>query len=62
MAANRESFMVNRIGEMIISTPNGKGITKIKLTHVLYTPVLKFTLISIGCIDDAGYFSTFGGG
>jgi hypothetical protein len=33
-----------------------------KLTCVLYTPTLGFTLISVGRIDDTGYFCTFGGG
>ncbi|KAF8626745.1 hypothetical protein AX14_011432 [Amanita brunnescens Koide BX004] len=47
---------------MIVSIPNGDGDARIKLTRVLYTPTLGFTLISIGLIDDAGYYSTFGGG
>ncbi|KIL53785.1 hypothetical protein M378DRAFT_93545, partial [Amanita muscaria Koide BX008] len=33
-----------------------------KLTHVLYTPTVSFNLISIGRIDDASYFATFGRG
>ena len=50
------------MGNMIMSLPNGDAQSRIKLTQVLYTPTLGFTLVSIGCIDDAGFYSTFGGG
>ena len=60
-AANRQTFSATGVGNMIVSIPNGDGDARIKLTCVLYTPTLGFTLISIGRIDDAGYYSTFGG-
>ena len=60
--ANKETFSAVGMGDMIVSLLNGDGEAKIKLTRVLYTPALGFTLISIGCIDKAGYYSTFGGG
>jgi hypothetical protein len=48
MAANQQTFTVTGVGEMIVSMPNGDRGAKIKLTRVLYTPALGFTLISIG--------------
>jgi uncharacterized membrane protein YgcG len=61
-AANKESFMAHGIGDVIISVPNGDAMNRMQLTHVLYTPAIGFTLISIGRIDDAGYFLLFGNG
>ena len=61
-AANKEKFMAEGIGEMMIRLPNGDKEVKMRLTQVLYTPALSFMLISVGCIDDTGYWSTFGGG
>lgn len=52
--------MVEGIGEMIITLLNGSTLMRIRLRNVLFTPALGFTLISIGCIDDAGYFAIFG--
>jgi hypothetical protein len=59
-AANKEIFMAVGMGDMVMSILNGDKEAKMKLSRVLYTPVLGFTLI--GRIDKAGYFSTFGGG
>jgi len=61
-AANQQHFSALGMGDMIISVPNGSKETKMKLTRVLYTPDLGFTLISVGRMDDAGYYVTFGGG
>ena len=61
-AANKEIFSAVGMGDMIVSIPNGDKEAKIKLTRVLYMPALGFTLISIGRIDEAGHYSTFGGG
>ncbi|TFY51058.1 hypothetical protein EVJ58_g10760 [Rhodofomes roseus] len=62
-AANQQHFQATGTGDMIISVPNESApATQIRLTKVLYTPALGFTLVSIGCIDDAGYTSTFAGG
>jgi hypothetical protein len=54
--------MAEGIGEMMIKLPNGDREVKMRLTWVLYTPALGFMLILVGCIDDAGYWSMFGGG
>src|SRR6266850_4357792 len=61
-AANHEVFVAVGIGDLLVSVPNGNKSMKMKLTCVLYTPAIGFTLISVGCIDDAGYFSLFGNG
>ena len=60
--ANSESFVATGTGDMIITTPHGEERIKIQLTHILYTPAVGFTLVSIGHIDDTGFYSTFGGG
>ena len=62
MVANQQTFTATGLGKMIVSMLNGDKVAKIKLTCILYTPALGFTLISIGQIDNAGYYSTFGGG
>ena len=50
------------MGEMVIDIPNGVDITKLRLTEVLYSPEVRYTLISIGKLDDNGYQVTFSGG
>lgn len=61
--ANQQLFQGTSMGEMIISVPNDPALsTPIRLTHVLYTPDIRFNLISIGHIDDAGYTVTFTSG
>jgi len=50
------------IGDVLISIPNGCTTTTICLTSVLYTPSIGVTLVSVGCIDDAGYMCLFGNG
>jgi hypothetical protein len=47
---------------IIVIVPNEDSSTKIKLTKVLYTPDVSYVLVSVGRIDDAGYYTTFGGG
>jgi hypothetical protein len=61
-ATNREAFVAIGIGGLLVSVPNGNKSMKMKFTCVLYTPTIGFTLISVGCIDDTGYFSLFGNG
>ena len=61
-AANCQKFNATGVGEMVIEVPNGVDATKMRLTEVLYSPEVGFTLVSIGKIDDAGYTSAFGNG
>ncbi|KAG6328439.1 hypothetical protein ID866_10650 [Astraeus odoratus] len=47
---------------MIIEVPNGADTSSVCLTEVLYSPEISYTLVSIGCIDNAGCTATFGQG
>ena len=51
-----------KMGEMVIDLPNGVNITKLQLTEALYSPEVRYTLISIGKLDNDGYQVTFSGG
>ncbi|KAK0219235.1 hypothetical protein IW262DRAFT_1245047, partial [Armillaria fumosa] len=61
-AANKNKFLATGQGDMIIDLPHGSKSTGIRLTKVLYAPDLAYTLISVGCLDDAGYSVTFSSG
>ena len=61
-AANKTKFNAIGMGDMVIDVPNGRIASKMRLTEVLYSPEIGYTLVSIGCTDDAGYSSTFGDG
>ena len=55
-AANQQTFRAEGVGEMVIPVPNPPGAdTRICLKDVLYTPDLRYNLISIRRIDDAGF-------
>ena len=43
----------------MISIPNGKSITRIRLKDVLYAPKMGITLISISKLDVAGFAALF---
>jgi len=59
---NNQQFDAVRSGEMVIDAPDGMDILKIKFTKVLYSPEVRYTLISVGCLDEAGFSATFGQG
>jgi Pol polyprotein, beta-barrel domain len=61
-AANRQSFSAVGKGEMVIHIPNGTTTSQIKLTEVLYSPEVGYTLVSIGRLDEAGFVVTFANG
>ncbi|PIL37456.1 transcription factor [Ganoderma sinense ZZ0214-1] len=62
-AANQQTFRAEGVGEMVIPVPNPPGPdTNIRLKDVLYTPDLRYNLISVGRIDDAGFQTTFADG
>ena len=61
-AANKQKFPAVGAGEMIIDVPDGLDVSKIKLTEVLYSPEIGYTLISVGRLDDKGFTTTFGKG
>ena len=47
---------------MIINVPNGIDISQLRLTEVLYSPEVGYTLISVGHLDKNGFTVTFSGG
>lgn len=61
-AANQQSFSATGVGDMMVEVPNGTDTSQIRLTEVLYSPEVGYTLVSIGRIDDAGCTTTFANG
>ena len=61
MAANKQSFSATGTGEMVIDIPKGIKFSKLRLTEVLYSPEVGYTLISIGRLDKKGSLATFSG-
>jgi hypothetical protein len=61
-AANKQSFKAVGTGEMTVDVPNGVDISQLRLTEVLYSPEVGYTLVSVGCLDDNGFSMTFAGG
>lgn len=58
-AADGGTFDAVGKGDMHITLPNGKSITRILLKDVLCAPKMGVMLVSIGKIDFAGYASLF---
>jgi len=58
-AANQQSFNATGVGEMIIEVPNGADASQLRLTEVLFSPEVGYTLVSIGRLDELGYLATF---
>lgn len=61
-AANQQEFFAVGSGDMVIDVPDGVDAAKLRLTEVLYSPEVGYTLISVGRLDEAGYSATFGQG
>jgi hypothetical protein len=61
-AANKQKFHAMGSGEMIIEVPDGADVSKMKLTEVLYSPEIGYTLVSIGRLNEARMTTTFGNG
>ena len=60
--ANQQSFNAVGTGEMVINIPNGVRTSQLKLTEVLYSSDVGYTLVSIGQLDDAGFTVIFANG
>ncbi|KIK36291.1 hypothetical protein CY34DRAFT_29531, partial [Suillus luteus UH-Slu-Lm8-n1] len=58
-AANKQSFNAVGVGEMVIEIPNGVDVSQLRLTEVLYSPEVGYTLVSIGRLDELGHSATF---
>ena len=61
-AANKQNSRAVGMGEMMINVPNNIDISKFRLTEVLYSPEVSYTLISVRQLDDAGFDVTFADG
>ena len=61
-AANQQSFKAVGKGEMVIDIPNGVNVSQLRLTEVLYSPEVGYTLVSVGHLDNNGFSLLFGGG
>ena len=59
-AANQQTFSAVGKGDLIVEIPDGDGFSKLRLTDVLYSPNVGYTLVSIGRLDDDGFTATFG--
>ena len=60
--ANKQNFQAVGAGDMVIEVPAGLNVSKMTLNEVLYSLEICYTLISIGCLDDARFMTTFGQG
>ena len=47
---------------MVIDVPNGADVSQLRLTEVLYSPEVGYTLVSVGHLDEKGFTVTFSGG
>ena len=47
---------------MVINIPDGADILQLKITEVLYSPEVGYTLVSVGQLNDCGFTVMFGGG
>ena len=62
VTANQQKFSATGVGDMVIEVPNGYDIAQLRLTEVLYSPEVGYTLVSIGCLDKLGLSTTFAEG
>jgi len=61
-AANKQTMSAVGMGEMMIDVPNGADISQLRLTEVLYSPEVGYTLVSVSRLDEKGFKITFLGG
>jgi hypothetical protein len=61
-AANKDTFSTIGKGELIVRIPNGADHTELRLSNVLYSPNVSYTLVSIGRLDENGFSALFSKG
>ena len=59
---NCQKFVATGVGNMIIKVPNRYNISHLRLTEVLFSPEVRYTLVSIGCLDELRLSTTFAEG
>jgi len=60
--ANQQRFPAVGTGKLAIHVPNGRGETELILNDTLHTPSIGYTLVSLGALDEEGYYACIGGG
>jgi hypothetical protein len=61
-AANKQTFSTIGKGDLVIDIPDGDDYSQLRLTGVLFSPNVDYTLVSIGRLDKEGYTALFGQG
>ena len=60
--ANQQRFPAVGTGKLAIRVPNGRGETELILNDALHAPSVGYTLVSLGALDEEGYYARIGGG
>jgi hypothetical protein len=60
--ANQQRFPAVGTGTLVIQVPNGRGETELCLKSTLHAPSVRYTLVSLGTLDEEGYHAQIGGG
>jgi hypothetical protein len=55
-AANKQRCLAVGAGSMVMRAPNGQGSSELTLDDVLHAPSVGYTLVSLGALDDLGYW------
>ena len=61
-AADGRTFHALGKGDIQIILPNGNRSTRITLKEVYYSPIMAFTIMSVSCVDRAGFSLLIKGG
>ena len=58
-AANKQSFSAVSKGDIVIDISNSSSILQLKLTEMLYLLEAGYILVSVGCLNKAGFITIF---
>ena len=61
-APNKQTMSAVGMGKMMIDVPNGADISQLRLTKVLYSPEVSYTLILVSQLNEKGFKIIFSGG
>ena len=61
-AVNCQKFVMTEVSDIIIEVPNGYSVSRLRLTEVLFSPEVGYTLVSIGHLDELRLLTTFAEG
>jgi hypothetical protein len=59
---NKQTFSTTGKGDLVIDVPNGYGEMQLRLSDVLYSAEVGYTLVFVGRLDEAGLSVTFRAG